>query len=80
MNSTSAKFKMSKIEKETNKQIVIVFFVQVIICFTSAIIGVFMQFDLLPSDYLGFGRDTTHATDTAYDIIKKTGTWILIFT
>ena len=42
MNSTSAKFKMSKIEKETNKQIVIVFFVQVIICFTSAIIGVFV--------------------------------------
>jgi len=60
MNSTSARFKMSKIEKETNKQIVIVFLVQVVICFISAIVGVFQEIDLIPATYLGFNSTTLH--------------------
>jgi len=39
MNSSNAKFKMSRIERLTNKQIAIVFIVQVFICLVAAIFG-----------------------------------------
>jgi len=80
MNSTAARFKMSKIEKETNKQIVLVFIVQVICCFIAALIGTFMQYDLNKSTtYLG-RVDLSNAARFVLTVVKQTGTWILIFT
>lgn len=46
MNSSNAKFKMSKIEKLTNKQIIIVFFVQIVLCFIAAVVGTLWQLDI----------------------------------
>ena len=79
MNSTSAKFKMSRIERETNKQIIIVFVVQVICCFIGAIIGVIYQIDLSDEHYLALEEDM-NAGLVIYGVVKQTGTWILIFT
>ncbi|CDW78607.1 phospholipid-translocating p-type flippase family protein [Stylonychia lemnae] len=79
MNSTGAKFKMSRIERETNKQILIVFIVQVICCFIGAIIGTIYQLDLVEDQYLGLQLDAS-TWPILVQIIKQTGTWILIFT
>lgn len=46
MNSSSAKFKMSRIERLTNKQIIIVFCVQILLCFVGAIFGTVYQFQI----------------------------------
>lgn len=80
MNSTTARFKMSKIERETNKQILIVFIVQVICCFIGAIIGTFIQFDLYDASYLSLPSNFRSAGNAMLTIVKQTGTWILIFT
>lgn len=39
MNSANSRFKMSTIEKGTNKQIILIFVVQLLMCLASAIIG-----------------------------------------
>lgn len=43
MNSSNAKFKMSNIEKETNRQIVYIFMVQIFMCFVAAICSTIWQ-------------------------------------
>ncbi len=64
MNSSNARFKMSKIERETNKQIIIVFVVQVICCFIGAICGTVWQTQLKENNswYLGI-KDGVSAWD-----------------
>ena len=43
MNSANSKFKMSSIEKGTNKQIILIFVVQMIMCLSAAIIGTILK-------------------------------------
>lgn len=79
MNSSSAKFKMSGLEKGTNKHIIQIFCVQTLLCFIAAIFGTFYQLSLLDVPYLDF-RASVWETSWPLMIIKQTGTWILIFT
>lgn len=81
MNSTGARFKMSKIDRLTNKQIIIVFCVQTICCLISAIFGTIYTLVIKDYTYLGFaGVQSAWETDWPLMIIKNTGTWILLFT
>jgi phospholipid-transporting ATPase len=59
MNSANSRFKMSTIEKGTNKQIILIFIVQILMCLMSAIIGTIFQFskDL---EYLDLGIGNNH--------------------
>ena len=82
MNSANVRYKMSKIERQTNKQIVIVFIVQILFCFIAALCGSLWQFELRDkAPYLAYT-----AVSSAWDshfallLLKSTGTWILIFT
>lgn len=81
MNSTGAKFKMSKIDRLTNKQIIIVFCVQTICCLISAIFGTIYTFVIQKYTYLEFSESQS-AWETKWPlmVIKNTGTWILLFT
>lgn len=51
MNSANSKYKMSTIEKGTNKQIILIFLVQLLMCLGSAIVGTVWQ-DNTKVDYL----------------------------
>ena len=81
MNSSNAKYKMSKIERETNSQILIVFAVQFLFCAVGAVTCVIIQLQMMDAPYLGFNYNSgPWDQETILMIIKSTGTWILIFT
>lgn len=87
MNSSSARFKKSKLDRQTNSQIIQVFFVQCMLCLIGAIFGTVYQLRLRDFSYLGLRWvDPTTGEGSWWDsswilmIIKQTGTWILIFT
>jgi magnesium-transporting ATPase (P-type) len=71
MNSTSAKFKMSKLEKLTNRQIILIFCFQIIVCFIAAIFAAFYQQEIKVADYLAL-KDSTDpwVTNVALLIIQ----------
>lgn len=82
-NSSNAKFKMSKIEKTTNKQIILVFIVQVILCVIAAFIGTFWIIggnNLEDYWYLNFDMHDSWNTSFFWVWLKSAGTWQLIFT
>lgn len=84
MNSANSRFKMSSIERGTNRQIILIFIVQIIMCLLSAITGIIWQ-KTLPSDAdsyleLGQGKAANWNTSPFLMLIKQTGTWLLIFT
>jgi phospholipid-transporting ATPase len=71
MNSANSRFKMSTIEKGTNKQIILIFIVQLIMCLTSAIIGTSLQ-DHTKLTYLELdnGKDSDWNTNWFLMILK----------
>jgi hypothetical protein len=81
MNSSNSKYKMSKIERETNKQILIVFVVQFLFCFAGALVCALWQYNMQDATYLAYNYNSSvWDTNLALLIVKSTGTWILIFT
>jgi magnesium-transporting ATPase (P-type) len=54
MNSTGAKFKMSRIDQLTNKQIVLVFCMQIMLCLVAATFATILQLNVVRKyNYLG---------------------------
>lgn len=76
MNSNNAKFKISRIERQTNRQIIIVFLVQIVLCLIGSIFGAIYKFRIEGFDYLDY-KDNTN---WFLLILSQMGTWILIFT
>jgi len=54
MNSARSKYKTSKLMNQTNKQIIIIFFVQIILASIGAIIGSQWMVKNLDNPYLDF--------------------------
>lgn len=54
MNSANSKYKMSTIEKGTNRQIILIFFVQLLMCLFSSVFGAIWQNNLGDPAYLDF--------------------------
>lgn len=79
MNSSNAKFKLSKLERQTNKQIIIVFVIQIIFCLIAAAISITMQKTML-EDKAGYLDLIKQEESVIMLLISKTGGWILIFT
>ena len=83
MNSANSKYKMSSIEKGTNRQIVLIFVVQLIMCFLCSITGTVWQksFKDQGPSYLDYKVDNVSSNNVwILMIIRMTGTWVLIFT
>jgi magnesium-transporting ATPase (P-type) len=84
MNSANSKYKMSTLEKGTNKQIILIFIVQIIMCLLSSMVGIIWQKSLPEGKegYLDFdsGAAANWNTQIILMLIKQTGTWVLIFT
>ena len=82
MNSSNSKFKMSRIERITNRQIVLVFMVQILLCLIGSIFGTIYQFQIKDYSYLLNKNAIISVWETNWFlmILKQTGTWILIFT
>jgi phospholipid-transporting ATPase len=80
-NSSSAKYKMSKIEKITNMQIIYIFCVQIILCMVAAMIATLWITDNLDEYwYLNFDTSDPWVTKKLRVFVKAAGTWQLIFT
>ena len=79
MNSSNSKFKMSRLERTTNKQILIIFVVQVICCLIGAILSVSYQ-TYLENNTSYLSLQSTSGSNSFVLVLKSTGTWILIFT
>jgi len=80
-NSAKAKNKKSRIELHINKQIIIIFLIQVFLCVVGAAIGAtWMIMNLHKAWYLDFNEADQWSSNWFLLFIKTTGTWILIFT
>ena len=81
MNSAQSRSKKSKIESDTNRNIVIVFFVQVACCILGSIIGAtWMVNHLDAATYLSFDKNDEWSSSWILLFVKTVGTWFLIFT
>jgi hypothetical protein len=82
MNSTGAKFKMSRIDQITNKQIVLIFCMQTVLCLIAATFATILQLNVVYKySYLEFSvTDSLWNTSWPLMVLKTTGTWILLFT
>jgi len=78
MNSANSKYKMSTIEKGTNRQIILIFFVQLLMCLFCSVFGAIWQHNLADPAYLDF-KDSWD-TKIGFIVLRMTGTWVLIFT
>ena len=81
MNSVKARSKKSKIETDTNKNIVIVFCVQLVCCILGSIVGAtWMVKHIDNALYLAFDETDPWNSNWFLLFIKTVGTWFLIFT
>jgi len=82
-NSAQARFKKSRIDKLTNRQILYVFIMQVIMCLTGGIIGTIWLRSMKEGTepYLHMNSETDiWQTSWFLSTLQRFGTWILIFT
>ena len=81
LNSVGARPKSSKLERVMNRQIVVIFIVQNIMCVLCAFYSLFWldsNFDELNS-YLLLSKNSIYTNGLFYWIVKY-GNWLLIFT
>lgn len=64
----------------TNKQIFIVFIIQIVLASIGSFIGTTWMINNLGVDYLDFDASDRWNSNWGLLFIKTTGTWILIFT
>lgn len=78
-NSSAAKSKFSNLEKQTNKQIILVFLFQIIICIFGAACNIIWEdtYGKVSDAYLHFGMGAE--SDPVVDMIIRFGTWLLLF-
>ena len=80
-NSPSARSKISKIESIMNLQIIVIFFVQLSLSFTGAVLNIiwsYSHFEELRS-YV-YIKENNYKNNILLNLISRIGTWILIFT
>lgn len=82
LNSTASRSKTSRNERTTNIQVLLVFLLQLAVCFFGALYGTIWEQDNIASNYLGIellyeGEETRSWTVT---FLTRFGTWILMFT
>ena len=71
MNSRSSKFKMSKLEKQTNRQIIYIFCFQTIVCFIAAVFATIYQSEIKVAPYLALnGSNDPWVNNSALLIIQ----------
>ena len=80
MNSAGSVYKTSNIMRQTNKQILAVFCIQVICSMIGACIGATWMTSNLDVAYLSFDKNDEWNSNWGLLFVKTTGTWILIFT
>lgn len=80
MNSTRGRYKTSRIMKQTNHQILVIFMLQICLSCIAATIGATWTVRNLENPYLDF--KTTDRWDTQWSLLfaSLAGTWVLIFT
>jgi phospholipid-transporting ATPase len=82
-NSASGKTKFSKVEKQTNMQIVFIFTTQIVLCLFAAIYSTIwteMSWDKTDSYLKMSAGSDIFELNWYLRIIQRLGTWILIFT
>ena len=80
-NSVKSRQKKSKMELDTNRNIIFIFLVQVLCCILGAVIGAtWMVNHLYTAKYLQFDEEDPWSSNWFLLFIKTTGTWFLIFT
>ena len=83
-NSTSARAKFSKVEKQTNINIILIFFLQLLFCFVATVYGTVWRYIYMDSTavYLDLrGKpDSIFDRFVAFNALQRYGTWILLFT
>jgi len=82
LNSTSAKAKSSRVEKTMNRQIIYIFVMQMILCFSAGIVyASWSSADRDKTDsYLDWDNDNPLDSNFLTMVLVNFGTWILIFT
>lgn len=80
MNSAGAIYKTSNIMRGTNRQIIIIFLVQIILASIGSCIGTTWMIRNIDNSYLNFDKRDQWNTNWFLLFVKTTGTWILIFT
>ena len=81
MNSAGSVYKVSNISRQTNRQILFVFMIQIICSMIGSAVGsTWMVSNLDEATYLSFDKDDVWNSNWLLLFIQKTGTWILIFT
>ena len=81
MNSAGATYKTSNIMRQTNKQILLVFCIQLLASTIGSFFGTSWMIDNVHSaKYLDFNEKDKWNTTWGLLFLKNTGTWILIFT
>ena len=81
MNSAGAVYKTSNIMHITNNQILLVFLIQILAAALGSVIGTSWTISNLDeATYLDIDKDDKWNSNWGLLFIKKTGTWILIFT
>lgn len=81
MNASKPKFKLSKLQKLTNRQIIYIFLVQTVVCGIAATIATLQHNKLDRASYLEIAEtDDPWLNNTALLVLQQTGTWILLFT
>ena len=81
LNSIKAKPKFSKLEKSMNRQIMLVFVIQIIFCIFSGLYAAIWY--LYEQDYVGYLMiDQSGVKDQAffYNFFVRFGNWLLLFT
>lgn len=82
-NSTSARAKYSRVEKQTNINIIFIFCLQLLLCLVATIVGTIWRnyyIDSIP--YLNLRGQEDNLFDKLWylNAVQRYGTWILLFT
>ena len=80
MNTQSAKYKHSKLMRTTNRQIFVIFALQILLSAIGSCVGTTWMIQNLEVPYLDFDLTDKWSSTWGLLFVKTTGTWILIFT
>jgi magnesium-transporting ATPase (P-type) len=83
MNSANSRFKMSSIEKGTNKQIIFIFIAQILMCIICSIILTIMQKQAVDTAWYiypkGIPNDKELDRSIGFLLFRGIGVWVLCF-
>ena len=79
-NNAKRRYKMSRLMKITNKQIIMIFIAQFILSSIGSLMGSSWMIANLDLHYLKFDKTDEWNTNWGLQFFKTTCTWVLIFT